>query len=252
MARRQPRHALPRLASFTTERRRLATKKDTDDVARPKVPLISKRRTLLAALEIIDAEGLDALSVRRLAQELNVNAASLYHHFRNKDEILTKAAALALEGVRTPTSTDGHWREWLPANGNELRLALTRHPDLIPIMMRRETLGIGLVELDSTAALLEAEGVPVAAIAPVLEFGELLAIVSALAERERGTVRPVPSEQYPALRKAALKRASSVEQVFIAAYLAGADAIIEDVRVSAGVAPARKSNRRTPARTSAK
>lgn len=217
-------------------------------MARPKVPLISKRSTLQAALDIIDAEGLEGLSLRRLAQELNVNAASLYHHFRNKDEILTNAAALALEDVRTPTSTDGDWREWLAANANGLRRALTRHPDLIPIMMRRETLGIGLAELDRTAALLEAQGVPVAAIAPILEFGELLAIVSALAEKERGTVKPIPSEDYPALRKASLKRATSVEQLFTTTYLAGVEAIIDDVRASAGV-PLEASPRRRARRS---
>ena len=207
-------------------------------MARPKVPLISKRRTLQAALDIIDAEGLDALSVRRLAQELNVNAPSLYHHFRNKDEILTKAAALALEEIRTPTSPDGDWMDWMEANADGLRRALTRHPDLIPIMMRRETLGIGLRELDLAAALLEAQGVPVAAIAPLLELGELLAIVSALAEKERGTVKQIPSEQYPSLRKAALKRSTSSEQVFLAAFRAGADEILADVRASAGFGPA--------------
>ena len=204
-------------------------------MARPKVPLISKRRTLQAALDIIDADGLEALSVRRLASELNVNAASLYHHFQNKDEILTKAAALALEDVRTPSSPNGDWLEWMTANGNELRRALTRHPDLIPIMLKRETLGIGLAELESTAALLETEGVPVAAIAPLLEFGEVLAIVCALSEKERGTPKQLPAERYPSLRKAALKRSTAIEQVYSSAYRAGAEAIIEDVRASAGV-----------------
>ena len=67
-------------------------RKDGLPVPRPKVPLISKRKTLEAALRIIDAEGLESLSVRRLAIELNVNGASLYHHFKNKEEILVGAA----------------------------------------------------------------------------------------------------------------------------------------------------------------
>jgi AcrR family transcriptional regulator len=203
-------------------------------VPRPKVPLISKRKTLEAALKIIDEEGLDALSVRRLADELNVNAASLYHHFSNKDEILAGAAKLALEDVRTPETRDEDWRIWIARNGDRLRSALVTHPDLIPIMMRRELLGIGVAELDATAGVLEEEGVPLGAIAPILEYGEVLAIVCALAETENESGRPVPSAEYPHLRKAALKRATSIDRVFARAYAAGVEAIIEEVDAASG------------------
>lgn len=49
---------------------------------------------------IIDEHGLQGLSIRRLAEALGVNGASLYHHFRNKDEILAGVAELALAEVR--------------------------------------------------------------------------------------------------------------------------------------------------------
>ncbi len=195
-------------------------------VPRPKVPLISKRKTLEAALRIIDTEGLDALSVRRLAVELNVNAASLYHHFRNKDEILVGAAQLALAEVRTPDTRDEPWQSWLQRNGDRLRRALVAHPDLIPIMMRRELLGIGVKELDATAALLEEEGVPLGAIAPLLDYGEMLAIVCALAENERKSARPMPSADHPHLRKAMRNRAVKIDEIFAEAYAAGVDAIL--------------------------
>src|SRR2546425_13303969 len=86
-------------------------------MARPKTPLISRRKTLEVALEIIDGEGLDAFSIRRLATELDINGASLYHHFANKDEILAGVAELALADVRTPTDPDADWREWLHGKG---------------------------------------------------------------------------------------------------------------------------------------
>jgi TetR/AcrR family tetracycline transcriptional repressor len=218
---------------------------------RPKIPLISKRKTLEAALRIIDTEGLDSLSVRRLAVELNVNAASLYHHFHNKDEILVGAAKLALEEVRTPETRDEDWHVWLMRNGDRLRRALVAHPDLIPIMMRRELLGIGVAELDATAALLEEEGVPLGAIAPILDYGELLAIVCALAETEhRGAgVSSVPAE-YAHLRKATLKRATSIDQLFTEAYKAGVDAIVNDVRQAAGK-PAKRRSKHTVKSTKA-
>jgi AcrR family transcriptional regulator len=209
---------------------------------RPKIPLISKRKTLEAALHIIDTEGLDSLSVRRLAVELHVNAASLYHHFRDKDEILVGAAKLALEEIRTPETRDEDWPVWLMRNGDRLRRALVAHPDLIPIMMRRELLGIGVAELDATAALLEQEGVPLGAIAPILDYGELLAIVCALAETEhRGAGVSSVSAEYAHLRKATLKRATSIDQLFTEAYTAGMHAIVNDVRQAEAKSAARKA-----------
>jgi TetR/AcrR family tetracycline transcriptional repressor len=185
-------------------------------VPRPKVPL-STRKTLEAALRIIDAEGLDALSVRRLAIELNVNGASLYHHFKNKEEILVGAAKLALEAVRTPaTAGDEDWRVWLMRNGDRLRQALVAHPDLIQIMMRRELLGIGVAELD----------VPIEAVAPILDFGELLAIVTAMAETSRSSSGGGVSPEYTHLHKAIELRGIGIGDLFAETYLAGVDAIV--------------------------
>src|ERR1044072_1637250 len=67
-------------------------------MARPTKPLISKDACAKAALEIIDAEGLDALSLERLAKEIGVRAPSLYHHFADKAAILARGGRLlALE-----------------------------------------------------------------------------------------------------------------------------------------------------------
>jgi AcrR family transcriptional regulator len=84
-------------------------------VARPKEPLISKRDVVAAALEVIDTEGLEALSTRRLASILNVSGPALYHHFAGKDEIVAGAVALALDNVRLPPDSGGDWRDWLAA-----------------------------------------------------------------------------------------------------------------------------------------
>ncbi len=150
-------------------------------MARPKVPLISRRKALEAALEIVDTEGLGALSIRRLGEALGVNGASLYHHFENKDEILIGVTQLALADVATPRD-DESWREWLPRNTARTREALVRHPELIPIMLRRAPLGIGLAEVEASVGRLRSEGVPLAMIVPLMESGELLAISSALQE----------------------------------------------------------------------
>lgn len=78
-------------------------------MARPRKPLLSRERIVTTALALIDAEGLPALSTRRLAAELGVSGPSLYNHFTTKDEILDAVAdtviahvdVSAFEGART-------------------------------------------------------------------------------------------------------------------------------------------------------
>jgi AcrR family transcriptional regulator len=149
-------------------------------MARPRVPLISRRKALEAALDIIDNEGLKALSIRRLGEVMNVNGASLYHHFKDKDDILVGVAQLALADVTAPRSSSDNWRVWLPLNASRTRQALIAHPELIPLMLRRIPLGIGNQEVEASVARLLAEGVEMSVIAPLMESFELLAISSAL------------------------------------------------------------------------
>ena len=186
-------------------------------MARPKVPLIAKRKALEVALDIIDNEGIESLSIRRLAERLNVNGASLYHHFENKEEIVVGAAKLALEDVRTPQTHDEPWRVWIMRNARGLREALRTHPDLVPVMLRRQPLGIGAAQMDATVTLLEEEGVPTGAIAPLLEALELYAIGSALHEaRSHGhsTGQDHDPERSPNLNRALEQRTLSADEIF--------------------------------------
>lgn len=145
-------------------------------MGRPKQALISRRKTLEVALRIIDEEGLDALSIRRLGDELNVRGISLYHHFKSKEHILIGACELALANVRTPNTSNVDWREWFVDNAIEYYTALRTHPNLIPILMRRHPLRIGLAEHNATAGLLAVQGVPPGAIMALLEGFESLAL----------------------------------------------------------------------------
>ncbi|GAA5167497.1 hypothetical protein GCM10023321_60330 [Pseudonocardia eucalypti] len=184
-------------------------------MARPRTALISKRRALEVALEIIDKEGIEALSIRHLADRLKINGATLYHHFENKEEIIVGAARLALEAVRTPQSPDEPWRVWLMRNVRNLRQAFRDHPDLVPVMLGRQPLGIGAAQLDATVALLWAENVPVGAIAPMLEALELYAIGSALHEARRGmSTEVVDAAATPYLTDAAARSALTPDELF--------------------------------------
>jgi TetR/AcrR family transcriptional regulator, tetracycline repressor protein len=207
-------------------------------VARPKVPLISKRAALEAALAIIDTEGIDALSIRRLAERLGVNGASLYHHFQNKDEIVVGAAKLALEEVRVPQGHEEPWEVWLLRNARRLRAAFRDHPDLVPVMLRREPLGIGTSQLEATFAMLADEGVPIGAIAPMMEALELYAIGSALHEAAAGSSKPDP-KRAPHMARAEAARALSADDIF--------DLVCEQI-VATSVQVARDKEAAPPAR----
>lgn len=186
-------------------------------MARPKVPLIARRNVLEVALKIIDDEGLESLSIRRLADELNINGASLYHHFANKEAIVVGAAELALEKVRNPERDGQSWRDWLPANARQLREALVEHPHIVPVVASWRRSGMGSKNLDASAALLIEEGVPSAAVLPLLDALELFAIGSALAEIHRDSVDAVPAEtkaEYPALARVLSDRGLGSDEIF--------------------------------------
>lgn len=186
-------------------------------MARPKVPLIARRNVLEVALKIIDDEGLDSLSIRRLADELNINGASLYHHFANKEAIVVGAAELALEKVRNPERNGQSWREWLPANARQLREALVAHPQIVPVVASWRRSGMGSKNLDASAKLLIDEGVPSAAVLPLLDALELFAIGSALAEIHRDTADDLPAETkaaYPSLARVSADRGLAPDEVF--------------------------------------
>jgi AcrR family transcriptional regulator len=74
----------------------------------PRVPL-RRERVLQAAIEIADARGVGAVTMRALASKLGVEAMSLYNHVRNKDEILDGMVDLVVEEIRLPDDVSD-WR----------------------------------------------------------------------------------------------------------------------------------------------
>lgn len=97
---------------------------------------LTRERALQAAIALADAEGLDHLTMRRLAEELGVEAMSLYHHVPNKDAILDGMVDLVFAEIELPTpSVD--WRAAIHRRAASLRTVLLRHPWAIRIMESR-------------------------------------------------------------------------------------------------------------------
>ncbi|MFJ8165393.1 TetR/AcrR family transcriptional regulator [Streptomyces sp. NPDC096136] len=117
-------------------------------MARPRKPLLSRDRIVEAAGELVDAEGLEAVSTRRLAAALGVSGPSLYNHFRTKDEILEAVADAVSARVdlsvfdAAGSGADGEaeagpdWRGALHAWAHSYRDALADHPNIVPVLAR--------------------------------------------------------------------------------------------------------------------
>ncbi|MBZ9595054.1 TetR/AcrR family transcriptional regulator [Streptomyces erythrochromogenes] len=121
-------------------------------MARPRKPLLSRDRIVEAAGALVDAEGLEAVSTRRLAAALGVSGPSLYNHFRTKDEILDAVADAVssrvdlsmFEGVGAGGDAGGgdgdgggqDWRGALQAWAHSYRDALADHPNIVPVLAR--------------------------------------------------------------------------------------------------------------------
>jgi len=100
-------------------------RQETDAHAAPRTPL-NKERVLRAAIELADAEGIEALSMRRLAKELGVEAMSLYNHVANKGEILAGIIDLVAGEFDLP-SDESDWKAAMRRNAISSRDVLLRH-----------------------------------------------------------------------------------------------------------------------------
>jgi AcrR family transcriptional regulator len=86
------------------------------------------------ALKLADAEGLDSVSVRRLAQELGVTPMALYWHFKNKDELLLGIVDHALAGVKATRDPDDPWQHQIRAMVESLIAVMREHPCLTDLL----------------------------------------------------------------------------------------------------------------------
>ena len=146
------------------------------------MPLIDRHAAIAKALELIDREGLDAFNIRRLGDEIGVSGTSLYHHFKDKDEILEEVRALVLFEARVipPRARKATWQDYVTTSATRYRSALVRHPNTAPLMApgRMRTIGIRASE-HLVSKMIEA-GVPARHAYPIIDSAETLAFGSAM------------------------------------------------------------------------
>lgn len=93
---------------------------------------LTRERVIEAALRVMDAEGLDAVTMRRVAREVGVEAMSLYNHVRDKDDMWDGICTHVMSEFRFP-AVGGDWIENARFAANEWRRVLKLHPNVITL-----------------------------------------------------------------------------------------------------------------------
>jgi TetR/AcrR family tetracycline transcriptional repressor len=97
---------------------------------------LSRERVVEAAIQVMDAEGLEAVSMRRVAREVGVEAMSLYHHVRDKDDLLDAMAIAIMRGFDAPAEA-GDWADHGREVARAWRRLLKVHPNAIALFAER-------------------------------------------------------------------------------------------------------------------
>ncbi|MFI6001262.1 TetR/AcrR family transcriptional regulator [Streptomyces sp. NPDC051366] len=161
-------------------------------MARPRKPLLSRDRIVEAAGALVDAEGLEAVSTRRLAAALGVSGPSLYNHFRTKDEILDAVADAVSARVDLSMFEPGAGRDWQAALrdwAHSYRDALSDHPNIVPVLARgpgRRPAGLRLA--DAVFGAMTAAGWPPAQATRIGALMRYFILGSAVGSFARGFV----------------------------------------------------------------
>jgi len=132
-----------------------------DHPARKRRDPISRDAIVKAAVALLDREGLDALSMRRLGDELGAGAASLYWHVGSKDGLLDLVLDEIIGESEVPDPDPARWQEQLKEVAREQRRVSLRHPYVVRVSIGRIPMGPKALRYsERVLAILRAAGLP--------------------------------------------------------------------------------------------
>ncbi|RBO93645.1 TetR/AcrR family transcriptional regulator [Nocardia puris] len=112
------------------------------DQGPPRKPRLSRERIVSAAMDLLDAEGVDGFSMRRLAARLDAGTMSLYAYVETREDVLDLALHAAFAEIdRTPDDANAPWRELLTRQLTRSREVMRRHPWIPVLTATRPLLG---------------------------------------------------------------------------------------------------------------
>lgn len=119
---------------------------------------LSRDRILRAGVRLADRQGIDALSMRRLASALRVEAMSLYNHVASKDDLLDGMLDQVVGEITLPTP-GGEWKATMRARANSALAVMTAHPWAPMLLVSRITVGPNRLRyIDATLGALRESG----------------------------------------------------------------------------------------------
>ena len=114
----------------------------SEENARPRGrPALPVERILTAALELVDEQGTEALSMRSLAQRLESGTATLYRHFSSRAELIAAMIDRILGGVDLDPPTRGPWQQACMSFAQHMFDALSRHPNVASLLIEYTPVG---------------------------------------------------------------------------------------------------------------
>jgi AcrR family transcriptional regulator len=132
-----------------------------DRPARRRRDPISRDAIVTAAVQLLDREGLAALSMRKLADELGAGAASLYWHVGSKDGLLDLVMDEVIGEAKVPDPDPAHWQDQLKQVARDQRAAILRHPWIVRVSIGRIPMGPHALRYsERILAILRAGGLP--------------------------------------------------------------------------------------------
>jgi AcrR family transcriptional regulator len=190
---------------------------------------LTPRAVVEGALSLADSEGLEALTIRRLAKELGVTPMALYWHFRSKGELLDGMAARIFEEVDLSVDASAAWQEQLRALLGSILGVLRAHPSTAILLSTRTASSEGSLRATEVALdILRRGGFSPTEATQIARHG--LSTVTNLVSGEPGVVarkeskelldarrharlflESLPPERYPRLVEAATPLSEGVE-----------------------------------------
>ncbi len=203
-------------------------------------PALTRGSVVQAAVALADADGVEALTMRKLAERLGVEAMSLYHHVANKDQILDGMVDAVFAEIDLPV-VGRDWRVELRGRCVSARAALARHPWAIGLLESRANPGPAtLRHHDAVLGTLRAAGfsVPGAAhaFAAIDSYVYGFALQEAalpfeapgdLEEVAAGIMEQMPVEDYPHLTEMIVEHALRPGYAFADEFPFGLDLVLD-------------------------
>jgi TetR/AcrR family transcriptional regulator, tetracycline repressor protein len=173
-------------------------------------PQLSRDVVVAAALKVVESDGGDALTMRRVAEEIGVSASALYGYIANKEELVQLLLEQIMEEIRLPEQ-GGSWQDMLREWARITLGVFRSHPGVAALTMGRVPFGPGMLPItEAMLAMLRSAGLPDQVAAFAGDLGSLYVGATAL-EREvtplaepeeftaqvAGWLRSLPADQFP-------------------------------------------------------